>query len=151
MVVNQQKNPTVFFLLIRGSLVQVQEGEQDEKPFEIERLFFVKCKIIYPYSGTKTSIFYRSFRQPLAFFAYVLIRKTRSFAYVLTQKNKIYAPTLKHFLCLCKNLVNMFSRNAITLLRKWAEKENRKPLVLRGARQVGKTTLVNEFSKDLDT
>ena len=140
MVVNQQKNPTVFFLLIRGSLVQVQEGEQDEKPFEIERLFFVKCKIIYPYSGTKTSIFYRSFRQLLAFFTYVLI-----------QKSKIYAPTLKHFLCLCKNLVNMFSRNAITLLRKWAEKENRKPLVLRGARQVGKTTLVNEFSKDLDT
>jgi hypothetical protein len=45
----------------------------------------------------------------------------------------------------------MFSRNAITLLRKWAEKENRKPLVLRGARQVGKTTLVNEFSKDFDT
>lgn len=29
-------------------------------------------------------------------------------------------------------------------------KKNRKPLVLRGARQVGKTTLVNEFSKNFD-
>ena len=45
----------------------------------------------------------------------------------------------------------MFSRNALTLLRNWAKKENRKPLILRGARQVGKTTLVNEFSKDFDT
>lgn len=42
----------------------------------------------------------------------------------------------------------MFYRNAITDLRRWAEKENRKPLVLRGARQVGKTTLVDEFSKE---
>ncbi len=42
----------------------------------------------------------------------------------------------------------MFSRNVITELRQWARKSNRKPLVLRGARQVGKTTLVNEFAKD---
>jgi predicted AAA+ superfamily ATPase len=45
----------------------------------------------------------------------------------------------------------MFCRNAVLRLRKWADKKNRKPLVLRGARQVGKTTLVNEFSKDFDT
>ena len=35
-------------------------------------------------------------------------------------------------------------------LQRWSEKENRKPLVLRGARQVGKTTLVDEFSKQYD-
>ncbi|MCL2247151.1 MAG: AAA family ATPase [Lentimicrobiaceae bacterium] len=45
----------------------------------------------------------------------------------------------------------MFERNAIEQLRHWASKSKRKPLVLRGARQVGKTTLVNEFSKYFDT
>ena len=45
----------------------------------------------------------------------------------------------------------MFDRIAIRYLRQWAEKEERKPLVLRGARQVGKTTLVNLFAKDFDS
>ena len=42
----------------------------------------------------------------------------------------------------------MFCRNAIENLRKWSKRENRKPLILRGARQVGKTTLVEEFAKE---
>ena len=42
----------------------------------------------------------------------------------------------------------MFQRNATEQLKKWAEKENRKPLILRGARQVGKTTLIHEFGKE---
>lgn len=45
----------------------------------------------------------------------------------------------------------MFDRIAIKYLRQWAERDDRKPLVLRGARQVGKTTLVNLFAKDFDT
>jgi predicted AAA+ superfamily ATPase len=45
----------------------------------------------------------------------------------------------------------MFQRNGIEQLKKWASKSNRKPLVLRGARQVGKTTLVNEFSESFET
>ena len=44
----------------------------------------------------------------------------------------------------------MFNRLAIEKLEKWAEKKDRKPLVLRGARQVGKTTLVEIFSKNFD-
>lgn len=44
----------------------------------------------------------------------------------------------------------MFARKAIDYLRKWAQKDQRKPLVLRGARQVGKTTLVKMFAKDFD-
>lgn len=44
----------------------------------------------------------------------------------------------------------MINRNLIASLRFWAKDEDRKPLVLRGARQVGKTTLVNDFSKDFD-
>ena len=41
----------------------------------------------------------------------------------------------------------MFKRNAIEWLEKWKLKENRKPLIIRGARQVGKTSLVKEFAK----
>lgn len=40
-----------------------------------------------------------------------------------------------------------FDRHLKSELLIWKEKDNRKPLLLRGARQVGKTTLVNEFSK----
>ncbi len=42
----------------------------------------------------------------------------------------------------------MFKRDILDDLSLWASKPNRKPLVLRGARQVGKTTLVNYFGKD---
>lgn len=42
----------------------------------------------------------------------------------------------------------MFERNALAELREWAARANRKPLILRGARQVGKTTLVNEFARE---
>lgn len=45
----------------------------------------------------------------------------------------------------------MFDRIAIQYLHQWAEKEERKPLVLRGARQVGKTTLVRLFAREFDT
>lgn len=41
----------------------------------------------------------------------------------------------------------MFSREISEQLNQWRQKENRKPLILRGARQVGKTTLVNLFSE----
>jgi hypothetical protein len=44
----------------------------------------------------------------------------------------------------------MFKRDILEELKKWAEKPNRKPLVLRGARQVGKTTAIEMFSKDFD-
>lgn len=44
----------------------------------------------------------------------------------------------------------MFSRNIVQELRQWAVKKDRKPLILRGARQVGKTTAVDIFSKDFD-
>jgi len=44
----------------------------------------------------------------------------------------------------------MFQRKIIQELEKWADKSNRKPLVLRGARQTGKTTVVNQFAKQFD-
>lgn len=45
----------------------------------------------------------------------------------------------------------MFERKIIKTLCEWANSPNRKPLVLRGARQVGKTSAVIEFSKNFDT
>jgi predicted AAA+ superfamily ATPase len=44
----------------------------------------------------------------------------------------------------------MFKRTIIEELVKWKEKQFRKPLVIRGARQVGKTTAVNMFSEFFD-
>lgn len=41
----------------------------------------------------------------------------------------------------------MFKRNSANTLESWLRKNRRKPLVLRGARQVGKSTLVREFAK----
>ena len=45
----------------------------------------------------------------------------------------------------------MFYRRVILSLRKWADSQHRKPLVLRGSRQVGKTTIVEEFATEFDT
>lgn len=40
----------------------------------------------------------------------------------------------------------MFDRSIEYELAKWHQKKNRKPLIIRGARQVGKTTVVRQFS-----
>ncbi len=42
----------------------------------------------------------------------------------------------------------MFIRNIAKFLREWKERQNRKPLVIRGARQVGKTSAVQVFGKE---
>ena len=39
----------------------------------------------------------------------------------------------------------MFKRKILEKLEEWKNANRHKPLILRGARQVGKTTLVNEF------
>lgn len=44
----------------------------------------------------------------------------------------------------------MFSRDILTDLEKWQNQSPRKPLVIRGARQVGKTTLINQFAQKFD-
>jgi predicted AAA+ superfamily ATPase len=40
----------------------------------------------------------------------------------------------------------MFQRDILQELKKWRVKDTRKPLIIRGARQVGKTTVVRQFS-----
>lgn len=44
----------------------------------------------------------------------------------------------------------MFKREILSDLQQWGKSEYRKPLILRGARQVGKTTLVHEFGKEFN-
>jgi len=44
----------------------------------------------------------------------------------------------------------MLYRSIIDELNKWAASKKRKPLILRGARQVGKTTAINQFSQNFD-
>ncbi len=44
----------------------------------------------------------------------------------------------------------MFNRHLIKELQQWAGQPGRKPLVIRGARQVGKTTVVNQFAAQFE-
>lgn len=46
--------------------------------------------------------------------------------------------------------MDCFYRNALKKLSEWKRSASRKPLILRGARQVGKTTLVTQFAKEYD-
>jgi len=45
----------------------------------------------------------------------------------------------------------MLNRSILHTLRDWKIKPDRKPLVVRGARQVGKTTAIDIFGRDFDT
>ncbi|PWG81687.1 ATP-binding protein [Pararcticibacter amylolyticus] len=44
----------------------------------------------------------------------------------------------------------MFNRSILSELALWSTKSRRKPLVIRGARQVGKTTAVNQFAQQFE-
>ena len=44
----------------------------------------------------------------------------------------------------------MFFRTQLKTLEQWRKASTRKPLVIRGARQVGKTTLIHEFGKQFE-
>ncbi len=44
----------------------------------------------------------------------------------------------------------LFKRKLYARLLQWKGKPNRKPLIIRGARQVGKSTLIRDFSKEYD-
>lgn len=68
------------------------------------------------------------------------------------QKNvcKLYFKTLKNVLYYnyLERLVICLKRNAILELIKWKNSEERKPMVLKGARQVGKTWIMKEFGQN---
>ncbi len=45
-------------------------------------------------------------------------------------------------------IITMFNRNIKSLLENWKNRPNRKPLVVRGARQVGKTVAIKKFGNE---
>lgn len=47
-------------------------------------------------------------------------------------------------------MTNILNRTIISKLKEWAKYSERKPLILRGARQVGKTTVIDIFSKEFN-
>lgn len=85
-------------------------------------------------------------------FAYVLEDFEVKFAYVLEDFRAIFAYVLGIMAIFAaeQQAISMIQRNIIQSLRQWAQKKHRKPLVIRGARQVGKTTAVKDFSKEFD-
>ncbi len=46
--------------------------------------------------------------------------------------------------------MNRFNRNIETFLNTWRNARNRKPLIIRGARQVGKTTVIEKLSENYE-
>lgn len=42
----------------------------------------------------------------------------------------------------------MFKRKALEYLLEWKNNKNHKPLIIRGLRQIGKTTLAKKFGKN---
>ncbi|MDY6105924.1 MAG: hypothetical protein SPH89_04705, partial [Candidatus Limisoma sp.] len=58
-------------------------------------------------------------------------------------RTKVASLENNYYLCLRKT--NDMERDAISKLYEWKARTNRKPLVIRGARQVGKTWLMKEF------
>lgn len=86
-------------------------------------------------------------------YGYVLEENHTFYGYVLEEKmvEKYLLNSKKQYLCnRFQNKVPMYNRDLLSDLRDWKRKTSRKPLVLRGARQVGKTTLVDEFSHEFD-
>lgn len=71
-----------------------------------------------------------------------MLQKSINFTLILLQKN------INFTLIILQNYLFLnFKRHISSELHRWKSKANRKPLVLRGARQVGKTTTVRHFSK----
>ena len=82
---------------------------------------------------------------------YVQIFVSLSVKYV--QKNVVNSTkymqksVIKHTNQVQKNVITDMERLALQELRKWKNRVDRKPLILNGARQVGKTWLLREFAK----
>lgn len=82
---------------------------------------------------------------------YVQIFVSLSVKYV--QKNVVNSTkymqksVIKHTNKVQKNVITDMERLALQELRKWKNRVDRKPLILNGARQVGKTWLLREFAK----
>lgn len=64
--------------------------------------------------------------------------------FIVVHRGKMCYPIQK----VMERTVDYMKRNAIEKLKQWKSSEERKPMVLKGARQVGKTWLMKEFGKE---
>jgi predicted AAA+ superfamily ATPase len=86
-------------------------------------------------------------------FGFVTKKSEFMFGFVTKKSGFVFGFVTKtHYLCAQYNYnSSMFQRHAIHTLRAWKNKPLHKPLIIRGARQVGKTTLVKVFATEFDT
>ena len=96
-------------------------------------------------------------RFTLYFFnGYYNIYNTHLFDLVLLQQTNIVTFVMLHFfniftlVILQRVRMKNFTRELSENLIKWKNNNLRKPLILRGARQVGKTTLVKQFAESYE-
>ncbi|MBN1198058.1 MAG: AAA family ATPase [Bacteroidales bacterium] len=69
----------------------------------------------------------------------------------ITNDSHFYAVFITHLLYICPEYITwsmIFNRKALFKLMKWKESPGRKPLLIRGARQVGKSTLIRQFAAE---
>lgn len=86
--------------------------------------------------------FTHDLQQKPPYVAHDLQQNLTHVAHDLQQKSCIFAPDLEQEF--------MFRRHILKKLEAWKANAKHKPLILRGARQVGKTTVVNEFGTQFD-
>ena len=61
--------------------------------------------------------------------------------------NYVQKNVFKHHFYVQKNVSTIMERHVLQQLKKWKERKDRKPLIVNGARQVGKTWALREFAK----
>lgn len=61
--------------------------------------------------------------------------------------NYVQKNVFKHHFYVQKNVSTIMERHVLQQLKEWKERKDRKPLIVNGARQVGKTWALREFAK----
>ena len=61
--------------------------------------------------------------------------------------NYVQKNVLNNHFYVQKNVSNIMERFVLQRLKEWKERKDRKPLIVNGARQVGKTWALREFAK----
>lgn len=129
----------------------MKRSNRKEEVYVTRRVLPFSWKLCFKtYDGNRQSMHIRCLGPC---FAPILEQNSACFAPILEQNLSCFAPILKQNVYLCsqnQSIKEMFQRDILIELRHWAEKKNRKPLVLRGARQVGKTSVIHEFGREFD-
>ena len=91
------------------------------------------------------------FRPKPYFFTFVFRLKWRCFTFVFRLNTCIYNRILLKLSAKTKDFLMYIPRNIDSALIEWKNDPFRKPMLLRGARQTGKTTAIRNFAKQFDS